>query len=694
MTAGRAALPNPPRFEDVRAAYCSSDARLLDRHGAVVHELRVDPTRRRLGWAALDDVSPALTAAVLASEDRRFLVHGGVDWRAAAAALWQRLRGGAPRGASTVSMQLAALLDARLRGTPRSLAEKWTQMRAAWALERSWSKAQILEAYLNLVTFRGELQGVGAAAYVLFDKAPHGLTRAESLVLAALVRAPNSGRTALARRVARLDDHRADAAAAIDQAMAVPRGVGPRRALAPHAARQLIPRSGPAPCADTASTLDADVQRIAADALRRHLLAIRDRSARDGAVLVADNASGDVLAYVGASGDLSSARFVDGIQARRQAGSTLKPFLYGLALERRLLTAASLLDDSPLEIAAGNGLFRPRNYDALFRGPVSLRTALAGSLNVPAVRALLLVGADDFAERLRQLGFSGVADDGDYYGPSLALGSADVTLWQLVNAYRTLANGGMWTALHLAGSADDGASPAGPAPARRIFDAAASFIVSDILADRDSRSVTFGLESPLTTRFWSAVKTGTSKDMRDNWCVGYSRRYTVGVWVGNFSGEPMRDVSGVSGAAPIWAEVMEWLHRDQASRAPSPPPGVRALAAHFADGAEPVRREWFVDGTIPVAGEVVRGAAPRIGTPADGTIIAIDPDIAAARQRVAFTAQSACAGLRWRLDDADVGAAGETTLWEPRRGAHVLQLVEPNGGVLDEVHFEVRGGAA
>ena len=198
--------PQQPTFAEVRAAYCPSDARLVDRHGVVLHELRLDRTRRRLAWTPLDAVSPALVDALLASEDRRFWSHGGVDWRAVGAALWQRARGGAPRGASTITMQLAGLLDPGLarRGAPRTLAGKWAQMRAAWALERRWSKDEILEAYLNLVTYRGELQGVAAASAQLFGKAPHGLTTAEGAVLAALLRSPNADRAALTRRTAAL----------------------------------------------------------------------------------------------------------------------------------------------------------------------------------------------------------------------------------------------------------------------------------------------------------------------------------------------------------------------------------------------------------------------------------------------------------------------------------------------------------
>ena len=671
--------PAPRSFAEVRAATCPSDARLLDRHGEVLHELRVDRTRRRLAWTPLAEISPALVRAVLTSEDRRFLAHGGVDARALAAALWQRLDGGAPRGASTISMQLAALLDPSLaRGAaPRSLGGKWAQMRAAWELERSWTKTQILEAYLNLVSFRGELQGVAAAAELTYGKAPHGLSAAEAASLAALLRGPNADRATLARRAAVLDaaaGARTDAgaiAAAVAAAVDAPASAPRRTALAPHVARQFLAPDSSG-CRAAATTLDADAQRAARDAVRRQMAALRERGVRDAAVLVADNASGDVLAYVGSSGTLSAAAQVDGVRARRQAGSTLKPFLYGLAIERRLLTAATRLDDAPLEIAVAGGLFRPRNYDDLFRGPVAVRTALAGSLNVPAVRALQLVGADPFAERLRDFGFDGISRPGGYYGPALALGSAEVTLWQLVDAYRALANGGAWTPLTL--------TPGGERVApRAALDPAAAFIVADILADRDSRAVTFGLESPLATRFWAAVKTGTSTDMRDNWCVGFSRRFTVGVWVGNAGGSPMHDVSGVTGAAPIWAELMDWLHRDAGSAPPAPPSGV-----------ERVNDEWYLPGTAPVAVSAQPASGPRIVAPTDGEIVAIDPDIAADRQRVALQAVGG-AGLRWWVDGREIGGGNELVLWPPTGGAHEVALLDAGGRRAASARFTVRG---
>ena len=690
-----------PSFADVRTAYRPSDARLLDRHGEVIHELRIEDARRRLGWTPLAEVSPALQAAVVAAEDRRFYEHHGVDATALAAAAAQWVTGGPRRGASTITMQVATLLDPALRrrGGPRTLRQKWQQMRLARAIETEWSKAEILEAYLNLVTFRGELQGVGAAAHVLLGKAPDGVGEAEAAVLAALIRAPRAGREAVVRRAARLlQVQRIQVppdllAAAVARALEAPPGTGPRVTAAPHAAHRLLQAAqGAAPDgASIRSTLNANLQRVATETLRRHLLAVRAQRVQDGAVLVVDNATGDVLAYVGGSGELSSARYVDGVRAARQAGSTLKPFLYGLALDQRLLTPASLIEDTPLEIPVTGGLYRPQDYDERFRGLVSARTALGSSLNIPAVRALELVGPEAFVQQLRRLGFSGLRESGDFYGPALALGSADVSLWELVNAYRTLANGGTWGPLRMAPDERPGGGP------RRLYSQGAAFLVSHILADRQARSATFGLENPLATRFWTAVKTRTSKEMRDNWCVGYSRRYTVGVWVGNFSGEPMRDVSGITGAAPVWLDIMAWLHRDTPSAPPEPPAGILTRSVSFPEDAEPARTEWFLPGTeppTPAAPGTLAGGFPRILAPASGTLIALDPDIPAQLQRIAFEAQATDERLRWALDGTDLGPATQPVLWEPRPGRHTLALVDAAARPHATVTFTVRGPAA
>jgi penicillin-binding protein 1C len=685
FTPGAAGLAALPDFETVRNARAVSDARLYDRHGELIHELRIDPNLRRLEWTVLADISPALVRTVVEAEDRRFYDHAGVDWRAVGASALSMLWGDRRRGASTITMQLAARLDPALMpdGGRRNVTQKWNQMQAARDIERSWSKDRILEAYFNLVDFRGELRGIGAAARGIFDKQPSGLDDREALILAALLRAPAAAPEAVAARACTLGGYpeTGEDCAAVQQ-MARVHLRGPFRvrqsvAEAPHVARELLKIAD----ARVTSTLDARLQRFATQALAQQLAALRDERVHDGAVLVVDNANGEVLAYVGNRGE----GFVDGVVAPRQAGSTLKPFLYALAFERRLLTAASALDDVPVNIATPTGLYVPHNYDNDFKGLVSARTSLASSLNVPAVKTLMLVGTGAFVARLRELGFEALTENGDFYGFSLALGSGDVTLWQLVNASRAVANGGLFSSLTL----ERRARPR----ARRAMAADSAFIVSDILADRAARSVTFGLENALATPFWSAVKTGTSKDMRDNWCIGYSTRFTVGVWVGNFSGESMRNVSGVTGAAPVWLDIMNFLHRGRPVKAPSAPAGVLAQEVRFTPEFENPRREWFVRGTevadVRMPGSGTSGTA-RIAYPGQGAILALDPDIPPGRQRVFFRMVPEVGGWAWRLD----GAVFSGSVWAPATGRHRLELVDFAGQVWEGVDFEVRGAPA
>jgi penicillin-binding protein 1C len=685
------ARDGPAAFEAVRKAFVSSDARLLDRRGEPLQRLRVDTTRRRLQWVALSDVSPALQRAVLAAEDRRFHAHDGVDWRALGSAAWQTLSRAKPRGASTVSMQLAALLDPGLRAGPngRGLLQKWRQIRAAQILDDRWSKVEIFEAYLNLVSYRGELQGIDAAAQGLFGKAPSGLNNAEALVLAALIRAPAAKPAVVSRRACalahtlELPGRCADIEWVALQALDRP-ATAPAAGIAQRVAEKLLPavaRAGAVREID--STLDAALQRFVDGELRRQLAGLRGRNVNDGAVLVLDNASGEVLAYVANGGGSA----VDGVAALRQAGSTLKPFLYELAIENRQLTAASLLDDSPLDIATPAGLYVPRNYDHTFKGLASVRTSLGNSLNVPAVRTLLLGGVEPFHARLQALGFTSLTEPADYYGYALALGGAEVSLLELTNAYRVLANRGTWSPVALRAAATDS-----PASQRRVMDAGAAYIVADILGDNAARNLTFGLDSALATPFWTAVKTGTSKDMRDNWCIGFSERFTVGVWVGNFDGQPMWDVSGVTGAAPVWRSVMEQLHGSLSSIMPRPPTGVVEQSVAFEPALETERREWFLAGTETRVIEALAAARqqPRIQYPGNGVVIALDPDIPPDNQRVAFQARAG-ANLFWQVDGVLAAKADQPLAWRPRAGRHVLELVDSNDVVLDAVRFDVRG---
>ena len=707
-----------PSYREVRAEYRPSHTLILAADGQEVHSLRTNAQVRQGQWVALSEVSAALRLALLASEDQRFYQHSGVDWQAVSAAAWGNLWHQKTRGASTITMQLAGLLDEDWRNAAgrRSLGQKLGQAVAATRLERTWRKDDILEAYLNLVPFRGELVGLDALSRTLFGKAPHGLDGHEAAIAAALIRGPNATAPVVGQRacgvlqsLAALQQRPAPDCAAVrwrtEQVLSArlwPASSG----MAPHWARRVLaqwPQGQPLPSRIT-TTLRADVQRVALQSLQRHLRELQGHNVEDGAVLVLDNASGQVLAWVGSSGSLSQAHEVDGVLAQRQPGSTLKPFLYAQAVQQRRLTAASLIEDSAAHINTGAGLYIPQNYDRRFKGWVSARVALAASLNVPAVRTLAMVGVEDFYQQLAQFGLD-LPQPAGYYGYSLALGSSELDLLRLTNAYRALANGGRWqpiaplvAPLHPA--------PSAPPAQRQAIGPQTAFIVGDILSDSLARAPTFGLDSVLTTRFWSAVKTGTSKDMRDNWAIGWSQHYTVGVWVGNASGAAMHEVSGSSGAAPVWAQVLGYLHRAQPSLAPPPPAGVVQHSVQFAagQGLDANRQEWFLSGTeqsrfvrddnapraasrtAPAGDE--KNFAPRIDSPASGTILALDPDIPPAQQRLWLRASSPA--VRWRLNGHILGT-GAQLAWLPMPGQHVLEIVDAQGRRLDAVTVQVRG---
>lgn len=748
-----------PSLQEVRRGFQPSETYILSREGELLQRLRTDMQVRRGQWVALSDTSPALRLALLVSEDKRFYAHSGVDWKAVSAAAWGQLWHRRTRGASTITMQLAGLLDEDWRASNqgRSVGQKLGQAVAATQLERQWRKDQILEAYLNLLPFRGELVGIDALSRSLFGKAAHGLDAVEAAIAAALVRGPNASPEVVAQRACGVwqdmqawESRAAPPAAdcgAIEwrtqqslRARLWPASEG----LAPHWAQRVWQAQrevAQAPSARVTTSVSAPVQRLAVESLQRHLRELQGRNVEDGAVLVLDNASGQVLAWVGSSGGLSQAAEVDGVLAWRQPGSTLKPFLYAQALQEGRVTAASLLEDSPAHIATPSGLYIPQNYDRKFKGWVSVRSALAGSLNVPAVRTLVMVTPDAFFNQLRQLGLP-LRENAGYYGYSLALGSAEVPLLHLTNAYRALANGGQFAPV---APAVLGAAPR--AKPVQVLSPQAAFVVGDILSDAQARASTFGLDSVLATRFWTAVKTGTSKDMRDNWALGWSQRYTVGVWVGNASGEAMHGVSGSSGAAPIWADIMAALHARLPSRAPPAPPGLRPQAVQFVAAAgaaalEPGRKEWFLEGAqqsvFAIEGEAasardssntgmkvsekainqaqaaIKNVLPavhaQIAQPVSGTILALDPDIPPQHQRLQLQARPMGAGsagwqpqgLRWQLVTRqphgetvrqELGR-GSPVAWLPWPGRHRLELRDAAGQLQDSVELEVRGAGA
>ncbi|MEO6989912.1 MAG: penicillin-binding protein 1C, partial [Candidatus Baltobacteraceae bacterium] len=534
-------------------------ATFVDRYGTTLGTL-LDHQGRRHVPVRLGSIAPSFVRAIVAAEDARFFQHGAIDGLAAVRAFAQGARRGRiPGGASTIEMQLARLMRPVAGGWRGKLRETWLAAR----IELGSNKREILEAYVNRVPMGENVVGIEAAAQTYFGVPASALDLAESAFLAAIPNDPGGldpyrhfaaarrrERYVLRRMVAAgaIDERQADLAA--DERLALrPRGGG--IAAAPQFLFWLAPQAPVAAGPVVKTTLDAPLQRFVQAQARDVTRALAGHDAHQASVVVVDNDTGAILAYVGSADYFADDELGknDGVRALRQPGSTLKPFLYELALETRAIRPTTILLDVPSAYAIPGGkLYAPSDYDGVFSGPVRVRIALADSLNVPAVRVLARVGTGAFLARLHELGFVKLDRPASYYGLGLTLGGGEVSLFELVRAYIALARGG--DAIPLVGLL--AAERTHPVRARDPSWA----LVTDMLADRHARAGAFGVDSILALPFPAAVKTGTSSDFRDTWTVGFTRDYTVGVWVGNFDGSPMRRIAGVSGAGPLWNRIM------------------------------------------------------------------------------------------------------------------------------------------
>ncbi|MFM2415978.1 MAG: hypothetical protein RL385_701 [Pseudomonadota bacterium] len=541
---------------------------VLDAQGAVLREGR-DAEGLRARVTSLDALPAFYLEALLASEDHRFYSHPGVDLLAILRALWLDVR--ARRivsGGSTIAMQLARLGF----GLPHDLSGKLQELALAPYLTWKLGRTEVLRAYVNLAPFGRDLRGVGAAAWAYFDKPLADLTRNEALTLACLPRAPSAydphrhARELAARRGHVLDllvsrgNLSADEAATL---RAAPLHLADFRRVfrAPHAVDLALDEARRRLHVEPTrlgTTIDAALQRSAQSACARAVRDLAHRGATGCAAVIMRASRMEVLALVG-SPDFGSPRGgqVNAALALRQPGSALKPFVYAMAFERGLSPGDTIVDE-PTAFDADFGVYRPENYDRHFHGEITLREALACSYNVPAAKLLRDVGVEAFLARLKALGLTSLTRPAHHYGVGLALGDGEVRLLDLTAAYAALARGGVArppTLLHHVAVGERALE----LPARRdtrVIGAEAAFMVSDVLADPAARRAAFGGGSALELPFRASVKTGTSSHYRDNLALGYAGDYVVGVWVGRHDGASLHGVSGVSGAAPAFRQMM------------------------------------------------------------------------------------------------------------------------------------------
>ncbi|MHB0995178.1 MAG: penicillin-binding protein 1C [Elusimicrobiales bacterium] len=640
----------------------------------------------------LGEISPWLALATVAAEDKRFFSHPGVDFLAAGRAFAQNARSGRTvSGASTITQQLARALEPR----PRTLAGKLREMFSAFRLEAAHSKEEILESYFNGVSYGALLTGAGAASLDYFGVPAAALSPAQAALLAGIPKSPvnydprrnpraaGERRDLVLRRMHELGFLDAESYRLALAEKTAARGKE-RFFSAPHFADRALRLAG-AGGGELATTLDSRVQEAAANALNNHLAGLSGRNhVKNGAVLVLDNAAGGVLAWVGSNDffDAANNGQVDGVTALRQPGSALKPFLYALALSRGA-RASDLVDDSPLYAAAGHA---PENYDRRYHGQVRLREALACSYNVPAVRLAQRVGVPALLAKLKDFGFDSLGKPAEFYGEGLALGNGEVTLLELTAAYAALARGGVWLPARL--------TPGQRAEARRAIGRAEAYLVTSMLSDNSARAPAFGVNSAFNLPFDLAAKTGTTKDYRDNWAVGYTPEWTIGVWVGNFSGAPMRRVSGITGAAPVLKEVALEMKKLYGSTQFRRPPGLKTARICPVSGLPPSAfcpssmEEVFSASRLPegqcgehgpaAAAPAPRPAArPSVKFPADGDIFRIDPQTPRAAQALFFRAEGLSGELIWTVDGKELAERGESVAWPLSPGRHSVSIKSP-----------------
>lgn len=564
---------------------------LYDRTGKPMLDL-FDEGRRR--WVPLTQISPNLLKAVIATEDSTFYTNSGIDAKRLVAALVQNMqRSDIVSGASTITMQLARqLFFPPAERFAQSMDRKINEIFLARDLTDLYSKDEILEMYLNLIYFGHLAYGPEAASQLYFGKSASALNMSEATLLAGIPQRPGEydlltnfaavkarQRTVINLMVRHgyMSMAEAERVYAAPVALAVDPDAQPRPA--PHFVlftENYVQRNWPTLNLrrggfQIQTTLDLRMQQIAEQTVAKTVKALRPQyNLTNGALVALKPGDAEILAMVGSAdfADRTIAGEVNLVTSLRQPGSALKPILYATAFDQALISPATILWDIPVRYRINEWqIYQPRNYDSKFHGPLTARTALANSYNIPAVKLLDRVGIETMRQTAIAMGVDSFRRDGSY-GLGMTLGSNEVTLLEVSTAYHTLANGGLYqppTPIHLL-TDNTGKAYVLPQTSKptQVVSPQAAFLVTDILSDNQARTPAFGVNSRLKLSRPAAVKTGTSSDYRDNWTIGYTRYLVTGVWAGNSSGQAMRGASGVTGAAPIWSDFMEAVMADPA----------------------------------------------------------------------------------------------------------------------------------
>jgi penicillin-binding protein 1C len=570
--------------------------------GSVINAFLSSDDKWRMQLEA-SEINPLLKKAVLLKEDRFFYFHPGVNPAALGRAFFNNLaQNRTTSGASTITMQVARLLYPR----ERTYRHKLTEMLRALQLEWHYSKDEILLLYLNLVPFGGNIEGVKAASVLYFQQSPRQLSLAQAVTLTVIPNKPSSLRIGkentriVAFRnqwLAYFKSRGAFSAKEIADALAEPLAAGrqPAPRVAPHFAYRLLRRYPGRPILKT--TLNRPLQEMVEQLAYNYGQPLRHKNIHNVSVLVVDNRTQAVVAYLGSADFLDQAHGgqVDGVRALRSPGSTLKPLLYAAAFDKGLLTPKTIIPDVPVDFAG----YRPENYYGDYNGNITIEQALATSLNIPAVKVLHQLGVPAFVRKLQQAEFSQVKKDGHQLGLSLILGGCGVKLEELTALYAAFANNGTWRPLRWL-QADTSTFH------RPLLSPAAAFMTTQILTQLKRPDLPHNAHN--STRLPQiAWKTGTSYGRKDAWSIGYNKNYTVGVWVGNFTAEGVPELNGTDSATPLLFDIFNAIDYGSPQRWFPPPPPL-AFRSVCPETGKPVNtfcpdavRDAFIPGISPTA---------------------------------------------------------------------------------------------
>ncbi len=630
---------------EISNEHIASSLVLLDRHGQVLESSRVDFSKNQAPWVEFENIPQVSINTIIQMEDRRFWLHPGTDPLGLLGSLFKSIQTRtSPRGASTLAMQAVRLVFPRMRNF-NPIVRKVLEWAVAPVATLKWGRRGVLEVWYNLVPLPGGCEGMPCA---VLDHEPQDEKFLKKLVKQA--RSPGIYSPLKRKKNSETTGDSNSEFAQMKQ---------PPLLLSSFVANKMANRADQLGLMQkkrfVQSSLDFGLQSEIKSLAIAELKRLREQNLNGFSVVVLENKSGHLVGFLGGSpyiakgnkntGNLKVAQSTwnNSALSKRQAGSTLKPFLYEQALRQNLISQDTLLQDTPLERVINGSSWSPQNYNKIFHGPIAARIALASSLNVPAVRVGEMVGLLPFASRLESLGFS-LPQPPESYGASLFLGSLDVSLLELTQGYLKM-------------------NQENTASVKQI---------SQILSSSANRALSFGWDSPLELPFKASVKTGTSVDMRDNWCIGFNETHTVGVWAGNEDGSPMWDVSGVEGAAPLWHDIF------------------LAVQNKFG-GARP--QVLQLETEIPVAqvasNNKNQSVAIRIIHPADGSTYALDPTLSQEEQKLLVQSNFTQEKVNWVVNGVVTASAAEPLLLKLQRGVFEISLANKTQ-TLDTVKLRVK----